>query len=212
MTSTLMLDQKSSHPDQIAEMALDDPALLQELLDGVAPQTQKSARRQNCSQALLIMSQTWPERLLPHWEYFTQLLKSSNGSSQYVAIYVISSLVNVDTSARINNNFADYFALLDDESVMVASHAALNAARIAKACPSLETAVIQKLLDIDNCHHSPGHLALVKAYVIEALEQIYETSTCKTEIIQFVEAQTGSESPKTVKLARAFLKKFGSNK
>jgi hypothetical protein len=41
-------DNKLVPPDLIAESALNNPALLQELLNGIAPQSQKSTRRENC--------------------------------------------------------------------------------------------------------------------------------------------------------------------
>lgn len=208
MTTYVDLDNKLTTPDRIAEIAVDDPVLLQSLLAGVAPQSQKSARRENCSQALMFMAETWPEMLLPHWEYFINLFKSDNGSSKYVAIYVIASLSKVDQDGLFKESFIDYFSLLDDESVMVASHAALNAARIAQALPYLQNEITLHLLSIDQTHHDPNHLGLVKAYVIEALDSMYLSSTMQTRIMEFVRAQTDCPSAKAVKLAKAFLKKW----
>lgn len=208
MTTYVDLDNKLTTPERIAELAVDDPALLQSLLAGVGPQSQKSARRENCSQALMFMAETWPEILLPHWDYFIQLFKSDNGSSKYVAIYVIASLTKVDQDGLFKESFIDYFSLLDDESVMVASHAALNAARIVQAIPSLKNEVTLHLLSIDQTHHDANHLGLVKAYVIEALDSLYPSSTMQTKIMEFITAQTSCPSAKAVKLAKAFLKKW----
>ena len=154
----------------------------------------------------MFMAETWPEILLPHWERFIELFKSNNGSSKYVAIYVIASLTKAKPDL-FEKDFENYFALLDDESVMVASHAALNAAKIARACPNLYPAIIDRLLHIDQTHHDAGHLGLVKAYVIETLEILFTDAQNQPEIIGFVRAQLNCPSPKTVKLARAFLKK-----
>lgn len=207
MAAQVDLENKLVTPDRIAEIALDDPALLQELLAGVAPQSQKSARRENCSQALMFMAETWPEPLLPHWDFFVQLFKSSNGFSKYVAIYVIASLTKA-APAQFASTFEEYFSLLDDESVMVASHAALNAAKIAEACPSLQTEIINRLLTVDQTHHDPGHLGLVKAYVVETLDALYPSASNQSEIMEFVRAQIDSISPKTVKISKLFLKKY----
>jgi len=208
MPQQVDLENKLVTPDRIAELAIDDSELLQELLNGVGPQTQKSTRRENCSQSLIFMAETWPEVLLPHWDYFFQLFKCQNGFSKYVAIYVIASLTKADRTCRFKNNLDDYFALLDDRSVMVASHAALNAAKIAQACPALETEIVRRLLQVDHTQHDPGHLALLKAYVIDSLEVLFPASDLKTEIMQFVAAQINSESPKTRKLVNAFQKKW----
>lgn len=209
MAANVDLENKLVTPDRIAEMALDDPELLQELLTGVAPQTQKSARRENCSQALMFMAETWPEALLPHWDTFFGLLKSNNGSSKYVAVYVIASLTKAEKYGNFEKYFDSYFAALDDESVMVASHTAFNAAKIGKSYPELQTSIIRRMLQINSTHHTTNHLALVKAYIIESLDSLYETASNQPEILDFVKAQLQSESPKTVKLAKAFIKKRG---
>ena len=208
MAGNVDLDSKLSHPDQIAEIALDDPNLLQELLDGISPEHQKSTRRENSSQALMCMAETWPQILLPHWDYFDTLMSSQNGFSKYVAIYVIASLVKEDKTSRFKQSWNSYQSLLDDESVMVASHAALNAAKIAKFCPDLSEDIIMALLKIDETHHEAGHLGLVKAYIIEGLDLLYEQSTNKSEILSFVKAQMQAPSAKAIKNAKAFLKKW----
>ncbi|MDP3449521.1 MAG: hypothetical protein Q8R87_02990 [Anaerolineaceae bacterium] len=207
MPSQVNLDNKLVPSDRIAEMALEDPALLKELLSGVSEQKQKSARRENCSQALMVMAETWPEILLPFWDYFVRLFKSNNGFSKYVAIYVIASLTK-SSPIKFVTTLEDYFELLDDESVMVASHAALNAAKIAHACPDIQPEIIHRLLLIDQTKHDPSRLGLVKAYIIETLDSLYLTASNQLEIMDFVKAQIGCPSPKTVKLAKAFLKKY----
>jgi hypothetical protein len=203
------LENKLVAPDRIAEMALDDPELLQELVNGVAPQSQKSTRRENCSQSLMFMAETWPEALLPYWDTFFNLLKSDNGSSKYVAVYVIASLTKAEKTGKFEKYFDDYFATLDDASVMVASHAALNTAKIGKSYPELQPMIIHQLLQINNTHHTSNHLALVKAYIIESLDSLYETASNQPEILDFITAQLQSKSPKTVKQAKAFFKKWG---
>jgi len=208
MTGKVDLESKLSHPDQIAEIALDDPSLFRELLDGISPEHQKSTKRENCSQALMFMAETWPQTLLPHWDYFVTLMRSQNGFSKYVAIYVIASLVKEDKTGRFKQSWNNYQSLLDDESVMVASHAALNAAKIAKICPDMREDIIMALLKIDETHHEAGHLGLVKAYIIEGLDLLYEQSTNKVGILDFVRAQTQASSVKAVKNAKAFLKKW----
>ncbi len=124
MNATIDLTKRSTHPDLIAEKALDDAGLLQKLLQGISPSEKTHALRENCSQALLYMAQQWPEMLLPHWDYFVGLLKSDNGFSKYVAIHVIASLVPLDERGLFEKAFNVFYGLLDDESVMVASHAA----------------------------------------------------------------------------------------
>jgi hypothetical protein len=210
MSFDLNLTTQRIPPEKLAEAALEDDALMHELLDGVSAQAQKEAKRQNCSKALMFMAETWPEALLPHWDYFVTLLKCSNGYSKYVAVYVITSLSKVDHTGRFEEIFDDYFALLGDESVMVAAHAAGCAGRLALAKPNLQAEIVHRLLQIDKLPVDPGRRGLVKAYIIEALDLVFESSSNKAEILEFVRQQLENESAKTRKLAKAFIKKWDS--
>jgi hypothetical protein len=207
MNTFVDLDNKRITPQEIAEIAIEDADILQELLKGVMPQTQKSARRENCSQALMYMAETWPEILLPHWDHFINLFDCDNGSSKYVAVYAIASLTQA-SPGQFERYFDNYFSLLDDPSVMVASHAAFNAAKIAFALPALQERVTRRLMEIDQGTQEPGRKALVKAYVIEALGKLYPTYPLRAEILDFVKAQLTCPSAKAQKLAKEFIKKW----
>lgn len=211
MTATPDLTKKSTHPDLLAEKALEDAELLQALLQGISPSEKKQAVRENCSQALLYMAEQWPEMLLPHWDYFIGLLKSDNGLSKYVAIHVIAALVPLDEKGSFEKGFNVFYGLLDDESVMVASHAAGVSGTIAKAKPGLQSKITKRLLDIEKTHFEPSRQDLIKSYIINAFDQYGEGSKDKTRIIEFVRQQVSSSSPKTRKLAKEFLKKWDAS-
>lgn len=50
---------------------------------------------------------------------------------------------------------------------------------------------------------------MIKAYVIGALDEYFDQSEDKEQILEFVKAQLESESPKTRKRAQQFLEKWG---
>jgi hypothetical protein len=208
MTATLDLTKKSTHPDLIAEKALEDAELLQVLLRGISPGEKKHALRENCSQALLYMAKQWPEMLLPHWDYFIGLLKSDNGFSKYVAIHVVTALVPLDEKGSFEKAFNVFYGLLDDESVMVASHAAGVSGSIAKAKPGLQSRITKRLLAVEETHFETTRQDLIKSYIIDSFAQYIEGSKDKTKIIEFVRQQVNASSPKTRKLAKEFLKKW----
>jgi hypothetical protein len=202
------LNNKLIQPDRVAELAIDDEKLLADLLDGVSAGRQKSAVRETCSKALMHMAEVWPEMLFPHWDYFMDLLASDNGFSKYVAVYVLSSLAVVEPDGRFEKSLDDFYRALDDESVMIASHLALVSGKIARAKPKLRSEITRRLFKIDQSHFDEGHQSLVKAYIIEAFERYFDVSENKNEIMAFVEQQKDCSSPKTRKLAKAFLEKW----
>jgi hypothetical protein len=208
MAETLDLTRITLSPDRIAELALDDDKLLHQLLLGISPETKKAALREQSSKAILVMAENWPETLLPHWAYFIDLLRCDNGFSKYVAIYAVADLTRVAKPGLFEKAFSVYFGLLDDKSVMVASHAARNAGKLVRIRPELEDKITRRLLAIGKTHFEGSQQDLVKSYIIEALDGYMELAQGKAKILAFVRQQTACASPKTRKMAKAFLQKW----
>ncbi len=202
------LTNQTYEPEGLAKLALEDQDLLLELLDGVLPAPQPEARRGNCSQALLWLAENQPQSLLPYWEHFVTCLRSDNGYSVYVAIYVIAALAAIDKENRFTRVCGDYLALFASEKTMVAGHAIRCAAKIAFACPPYRSEIIRDLLNIENIHRGKN-MGLVVGYVIEAFELLFDAAENKGEIFTFVERHSESSSPRTRKQAKAFLEKIG---
>ncbi len=197
-------------PQQMADQALRSERALHDLLHGISPQTQKSVIRESSSKAVLILSEQHPEVLLPHWATFTKLLRSDNGFSKYVAIHVIANLVTSGDEGRFEKTFNTFFNLLDDDSVMVASHVAGVAGQIARAKPALQSKITRRLLDIDQTHFPPDRQALIVSYALVSFDQYFALTTARDQdrILAFTLQQIDCASPKTRKLAKDLIKKW----
>jgi hypothetical protein len=197
-------------PELMAHHALHHEHALQELLEGISPKTQKSVIRESSSKAVLYLSEQHPEVLLPHWAYFVKLLKSDNGFSKYVAIHAIANLVTAGDEGRFEKTFNTFYKLLDDESVMVASHVAGVSGQIARAKPQLHGKITQRLLAIGQTHFPPDRQALVISYAIQSFDQYFADTTAhdQNRVLAFVQQQIDCASPKTRKLAKDFVKKW----
>jgi hypothetical protein len=202
------LSEKGLTVESVAKRALKDNKLLSELLEGVT--SKEDEVRYNSFRSLLIISEEHPELLYPHWGYFSGLLSSENSYHRYIAVYMITNLTRVDTENRFEGMSNEYLNLLNDKSVMVAGHLAVNLGKIAKAKPRLQTKITEMLLDIDKTYPRPERRDLMKGSAIEALDQYFEEAKDKERIIEFVKEQLESTSPKTRKKAKEFLNKWGS--
>jgi hypothetical protein len=198
------------NPETMAQHALHNQRALQDLLDGISPKTQKSIIRESSSKAVLYLSEQHPEVLLPHWAYFVKLLKSDNGFSKYVAIHVIANLVTAGDDGRFEKSFNAFYKLLDDESVMVASHVAGVSGQIARARPLLQPKITQRLLGISQTHFPAERQALIISYAIPALDEYFANTSAREQdrILAFVQQQIDCASPKTRRLAKDFVKKW----
>ena len=194
-------------PQQTADQALRSERGLNDLLDGISPKTQKSVIREGSSKAVLLLSEQHPEILLPHWAHFTKLLRSDNGFSKYVAIHVIANLVTAGDEGRFEKTFNTFYKLLDDESIMVASHVAGVSGQIAKAKPALQSKITRRLLDIDKTHFAPDRQALIISYALPSFAQYFANADARDQerMLAFAHQQLECGSPKTRKLAKDFV-------
>jgi len=200
------LDRKDCDIKDMAAQALADDAVLDALLEGILQKTETV--RFNSFNVLLRLSEERPERLYPKWDRFEELLGSKNTYHKYIAIYLIANLTKVDTEGRFERIFDRFYGLLDDKSIIPASHVAGNSGKIVKAKPELRSRITEKLLDIDSTHHQPERRDLIKSYIIQAFDEFLEESEEREEIVEFVRQQLDARSPKTRKVAKEFLAKW----
>jgi len=198
------LDKKDVDVASLAKRVLEDMEVLPELLDGIL--ASKDFIRFNSFKVLLFISEEHPEVLYPRWDFFSSLLDSDNSYQQYIAIYLIASLARVDDSARLEGIFDKLYSILDGEGTITAAHLARNSGKIARAKPKLRARITERLLNIDR-NHRGKQKELIKGHAIEAFDEYFEEAENQPEILEFVRKQLQSQSPKTRKLAREFLKK-----
>ncbi|HEX9896463.1 MAG TPA: hypothetical protein VGA85_02220 [Dehalococcoidales bacterium] len=201
------LNDKNADIENVASKALGENKLLSELLAGL--KSKDETFRYNCYKVLMLISKTHGEVLYPSWDYFVELLHSDNSYHKMSAVHLLTNLVKVDREDGFQKIFDSYYSLLDDKSVIVAIYVAGNSAQIVRAKPHLENRITNILLNIDKTHHPSGRKELIKAGAIEALMEYFTDSKNKANIVAFVTKQQDSESPKTRKIAKAFLKKWG---
>ena len=207
MSGLFDLSEKRASVESVAKRALKDAKVLSKLLDGVL--SKKHLLRFDSFRVLLLISEEHPEALYPKWDFFEDLLDSDNNYLKYIAIYLIANLTRVDTEDKFETIFNKYYSILDDERTMTAAHLAANSGKIAKVKPRLQSKITNKLLSINNTHRGKQK-ELIKGYAIEAFNEYFAEIKDKEKILEFVRMQLNSNSPRTRKKAREFLKKRGN--
>ena len=199
-----VFEKKDVNPETLAQMALKDEKVLQEALDGIL--SKKDVIRHNSFQTLNFLSEKHPEKLYDKWDFFANLICNGNAFHKCIAIYIIANLTKADAENKFEKIFDAYYGVLGDKSIIPVVHVAVNSGKIALAKPKLQAEITSRLLDIDNTVQ--GHKDLVKSGAIEAFDAYFEKSKDQARIIEFVKAQLNCESPKTRKMAKAFLEKW----
>lgn len=199
------LIEKKIAVKEAAEKAIKNESILSQLLDGILLKKEKI--RFNSYETLLYISENNPAMLYPKWDYLADLLTSDNHFHRYIAINLIAKLVMVDKENHFERDFNRYFNNIAGERTMVAGQAALNAGKIAKAKPNLRAQITEMLLKIDQIHQGK-QTELMKAGAITAFNDYFDEAADKERIIEFVKKSLESDSPKTRKVAKDFLKNW----
>jgi hypothetical protein len=187
----------------LVKKAIKDKQLLSELLDRLL--SKKDEIRFSSFNALLNISEEHPEVLYPKWDFLADLITSNNSYRKLIAIRLIANLTRIDTENKFEGIFDRYYSILNDKGTVTAGHLAGISGKIVKAKPKLETKITDKLLNIDKIRRGKQK-ELIKGYAIESLSKYFENAKDKNKIIKFVKDQLESESPKTRKKAKEFLK------
>jgi hypothetical protein len=204
------LNDKKMDVETMAKKAVKDDGILSELLDNL--KTKNETVRYNCSKVLNFISEENPEVLYPRWDVFVELLTSDHTYWKLSVIPLLANLTRIDAENKFDRIFDKYFGLLNDKSMIPAIWIAANSGKIAKAKPELQTRITKKLLTIDRTHHHPERRDLIKGSAIESFDEYFEEAENQKEILEFAQKQLNSKSPKTVKIAKEFVKKWGSEK
>jgi hypothetical protein len=185
--------------------AIKEEKSLPELLEAL--KSKNDTERYGSFEVLLNLSEENPTSLYPHWDFLAEMLDGKNAYWRLIAVRLIANLTRADTENRFEKIFNKYYDLLND-SVIIAGHITANSGRIARAKPKLQAAITDRLLDIDNT--TQKHKDLIKAGAIDSFGEYFAESNDKERIMEFVRQQLDGESPKTRKIAKEFLKKWGN--
>lgn len=175
----------------------------------ITMQTKKGNPRFEAYLVLYRLTTNYPEQLYPFWDRLVPMLEPTTPTDhKYEAINLIVNMLPSDVENKFDMVVDNYFALLDDDSIIPPGHVALRTGDIIKAKPHLEPIITEKLLQIDKTHHDPQRKALISANIIESMIQYYPIAKNKSQILEFVKSKQTAPSPKAKKNAKLFLKKY----
>jgi hypothetical protein len=199
------LENKEVNYDFFADSLLKDKSIINEYLEGLKSKNQ--IYMENCFNVLKVTSEKSPDFLYSHWDFFVNYMRSENHYHKIAAIIIISNLTSVDNQKRFEKIFDEFFNILKSEKTMAPMYLLKNSGKIINCKPNLEEKITDIFFNIDSIH--PGkQIELVKSAVIESFSEFFNIAKNKEKIIEFIENQLNSTSPKTKKLAKDFLRKY----
>ena len=204
----ILIDQKADLSEDIAKVVIEEPKLLETIIDGVSSETARVKFR--CAKILKMISEKQPEILISKWDFFINLLDSDNKIILWNALDIIANLTSADQKHRFDGIYQRYYQFLEDESMITAAHVVDNSDKIVENRPDLENKITKKLLNIKTTPRDGECHDILSGKVILVLEKYYDTIKDKEEVIAFTKEQSESQRNATKIKAQKFLKKHSN--
>ena len=200
-----LLAIKKTDLEPIKKMCLDHGPFLDELVENLAEKNE--TLRYNSFLVLNSIAEDQPGLLYQYWDTFVNYLKSDKVLRVLVGIELLSRLIPADTDNRFEEIEDFYFNLINHHNVIPISYIMLNSWRVGKSRPQYIPQIRDLVFSIDGINQE--HKGLLKGDGIIAFTRLWDLMEDKEEIVTFVKDQLDSESPKTIKEAKKFLKDKG---
>lgn len=200
--------EKDFDVDQFVQIALSDDIARAEIVHQML-ENPAIMVYYHCYYVVEKASRKQPVLFYSYWAEIAELLHHKNSYHRDFALDIIGNLAKVDQANQFSKIADEYFAVVSDEKFMTGNCCVRNLGKIYRHKPEYRNEIVEILLDIDKrCDYTEKQKAVLKADVIEILEEIYTEVQYKAEIEAFIRTEINSISPKTRKKAQEVAKKF----
>jgi len=203
----LLLDQKEDLSDDISQIVMGEPELLDTIFNEVSSKTARVKFR--CAKILNLISAIQPELLISHWNFFINLLDSDNKIILWNALDVIANLTKQDPERKFDQIYQHYFKFLEDDSMVTAAHVIENSTVIISNRPDLQDEITKKLLKIRDIPRTEDCHDILSGKALQTMDSYYDNIDDEKAVIEFALKTKESKRNATRVKAEKFLKKHG---
>jgi hypothetical protein len=203
-----LLEKKQIKAEDIAEKALQNPNLIQELVDGISSSSPRI--RFGSAKILRIISEKNPQMLYSKMDFFINLLDSDNTILKWNAMDIIANLATVDANKKFDSLlFKKYCSFLREGNLITAAHVVENLAKIAKAKPQFQEEITEKLLEVEEISLPTEECRnILIGKTINAFNDYYHKIRDKEKVILFTRRHLKNSRNATRTKAARFLRKL----
>lgn len=203
------LVNKSLTKEQLADKVKQNFDILTIIVNGM--NSPKATIRYGCGKILMDLSEEYPEKVYPHWDFFVNLLDSKYRILTWQAMAIIANLTKVDTENKFYTVFEKYYDFINNDYMVTVANVVGHSSKIALAKPHLIQRITSEMLNVEDLSITP-HLTeeckrVIAEKTIESIDTFFDQVEQKEKVISFVEKHRNS-SRKTLKVeAEKFLEK-----
>ena len=180
-------------------------ALIGDVLAGIS--ARRAGVRFGASKALRIISESAPEVLYPHFDFFAALLDYDNQILQWNALLTLANLARVDSAGKIEALLDRYLRLISGPSMITAANAMRGAAIIGAAKPHLAKRIVSGIMRVERVDYAtPECRNVALGHALQALEVLADLLPDRRGVRAFATRQLANPRPATRTKAHKFLK------
>ena len=203
------LVDKTLTKEQLADKVKKNFDQLPDIVSGM--NSPKAIIRYGCGKILMDLSEEYPEKIYPHWNFFVNLLDSKYRILTWQAMAIIANLTKVDTENKFDTVFEKYYDFINNDYMVTVANVVGHSSKIALAKPHLIQRITSEMLKVEDLSITP-HLTeeckrVIAEKTIKSFDTFFDQVEQKEKVISFVEKHRNS-SRKTLKVeAEKFLEK-----
>ena len=156
-----------------------------------------------CSKEIIRLAHNEPKKLVKDYEFFLELLKSTNNIMRWTALDAIGGIVSVTGS---KDGFKLLISYLDKGKMITAGHAMDALAQVAVAKPEFKESVINELVKVPAYNYDTSECNKVACSRVIATLKLLGAKGSRVEL--FLKSQFKSSRAATSKRAESFLSKL----
>jgi hypothetical protein len=163
----------------------------------------------HCFYAIEKACQEDPRSFYEYWKGFSGLLEHPNSYHRNFGLVLISLLARVDVDHKLEVLLPSYIDHMSDEKYLTSLYCVQGCTRIIQVRPYLSSQILIRILAQDaDSPYSDSQAALLKAEILNFLDQFFTFQTPDEKIIHWIVSASTCASPKTRKIAKELLKKI----
>jgi len=203
----LLKKEGNKGADKAADECITKPELISKLLPYL--EQDDKALKNALIKTFAIISKKSPSILYPYFPVFSDLMLDNDKILQWNAIDIIANMAEVDEMGYYDQSLVQRFLnLLEDDSMITASHSVDNLWKIAKSKRWTQNIIAEHLVRIDKIKRRPECANILTGKAIQTFSRILPEIQNKTKVIGFVERQLSNPRPATAKKAELFMNRY----
>lgn len=209
-----ILDKMMQKTDMeiIVQDTINDNGNIDLLIDTI--KKEKGSIKFGCEKALRLVSERHPELIYPYFEFFVELMDSENSFLKWGAILTIANLTAVDENGKFETAFEKYYSFIKGPQIAAAGNVIGSSIKIAENLPKLTDRIVDEILKVGDATYiykeevSSECKNVAYQEAINAFYMLYDKTSRKKEVMDFVARQLDNERAKASAAARKFMKKY----